>query len=52
MFGSKKAKQDRLSRLVEALGDHELGATELARQLGVNRHAIMDEVKGTYDLRS
>jgi biotin operon repressor len=46
MFGSKKAKQDRLSRLVEALGDREIGATELAKALGVSRNAILDEVKG------
>jgi len=44
MFGSKKAKQDRLSRLVEALGEREMGATELARQLGVSRHAILDDM--------
>jgi biotin operon repressor len=44
MFGNKKAKRDRLDKLVDALGDHEMGATELAKALGVSRHAILDDV--------
>ncbi len=44
MFGSKKVKQDRLNKLVMTLGDREMGATELARVLGVSRHAILDDV--------
>lgn len=44
MFGSKKIKQDRLNKLVMTLGDREMGATELARVLGVSRHAILDDV--------
>jgi biotin operon repressor len=44
MFGNKKAKRDRLDKLVDALGDREMGATELAKALGVSRHAILDDV--------
>ena len=40
MFGSKQAKQDRLGKLVETLGDREMGATELAKALGVSDHAM------------
>ncbi len=44
MFGSKQAKRERLQRLRQILGEREAGATELARELGVSRFTILDDI--------
>lgn len=44
MFGDKKAKRDRLVKLAQILEEREAGATELARELGVSRFAILDDI--------
>ena len=44
MFGDKNVKKERLARLKAILAQRELGATELARELGVSRHAILYDI--------
>lgn len=44
MFGSKKEKQQRLDKLQKSLAGREVSTTQLARELGVSRHTIMDDV--------
>lgn len=44
MFGNKKEKQERLEQLQKTLKDREVSTAKLARELGVSRHTIMDDV--------
>lgn len=44
MFGNKKEKQDRLEKLQNSLVGREVSTTQLARELRVSRHTIMDDV--------
>ncbi len=44
MFGSKAAKRERLERLKAILSEREASAEELARMLGVSKHAIYDDL--------
>jgi len=44
MFGNKKEKQERLEKLQKSLVGREVSTTKLARELGVSRYTIMDDV--------
>ena len=44
MFGSKQAKQERLKQLKVILERKEAGASELARELGVSRFTVLDDI--------
>jgi len=45
MFGSKQVKQQRLKQLKGILENKEAGASELARELGVSRFTVMDDIE-------
>lgn len=45
MFGNKNVKKERLARLKAVLMVREVGATELAHEFGVSRHAILDDIE-------
>jgi predicted DNA-binding transcriptional regulator YafY len=44
MFGNKDEKRKRLAKLQQILSEREAGASELARELGVSRSTILDDV--------
>jgi biotin operon repressor len=45
MFGNKDEKRNRLNKLQQTLAEREVGATQLARELGVSRHTILDDIE-------
>lgn len=44
MFGSKKAKQARLHHMQAILRQREVRQAELARELGVSRYTVTDDL--------